>query len=62
MTYYIIAAIASFVLTFVISMIISCKNNGSYVPVGDRYTSRFSGNNPALVEEIDPADMDSVDW
>ena len=62
MTYYIIAVIVSFVLTFVISMVVSCKNNGSHVPVSDRYTSRFSGNNPALVEEIDPADMDPVDW
>lgn len=62
MTYYIIAAIASFVLTFVISMIVSCKNNGSHIPVSDRYTSKFSNAKPAPVEEIDPADMDSVDW
>lgn len=62
MTYYIIAAVVSFVLTFVISMVVSRKNSNSHIPVSDRYTSRFSGNNPALVEEIDPADMDSVDW
>lgn len=62
MTYYIIAAIASFVFTFVISMIVSCKNNGSHVLVSDRYTSKFSSTKPEPVEEIDPADMDPVDW
>ena len=58
MTYYIIAAIAS----FVISMVVSCKNNGSYVPVSDRYTAKFSDTKSAPVEEIDPADMEPVDW
>ena len=62
MTYYIIATIASFVLTFVISMIVSCKNDDSHAPVSDRYTSRFSSTKPESVEEIDPADMDPVDW
>ena len=62
MTYSIIATIASFVLTFVISMIVSRKNSNGYVPVSDRFTSRFSSNKPAPVEEIDPADMDPVDW
>jgi len=62
MTYYIIATIASFVLTFVISMIVSRKNSNGYVPVSDRYTSRFSGTKSAPVEEIDPADMEPVDW
>lgn len=62
MTYYIIAAVVSFVLTFVISMIVSCKNNGGRVPVSDRYTIRFSGTKSAPVEEINPADMDPVDW
>ncbi len=62
MTYYIIAAVVSFVLTFVVSMIISCKNNGSHVPVSDRYTAKFSDTKSAPVEEIDPADLDPVDW
>lgn len=62
MTYYIIAAIASFVLTFVISMIVSRKNSNSHIPVSDRFTSRFSGTKSAPVEEIDPADMEPVDW
>ena len=62
MTYYIIAAVVSFVLTFVISMLVSRKNSNDYVPVSDRYTNMFSGSKPAPVEEIDPADMDSVDW
>ena len=62
MTYYIIAAIASFVLTFIISMTVRCKNNGSYVPVSDRYIAKFSDTKSAPVEEIDPADLDPVDW
>lgn len=62
MTYYIIAAIASFVLTSIISMVVSCKNNGSYIPVSDRYTAKFSDTKSAPVEEIDPADMEPVDW
>lgn len=62
MTYYIIATIASFVLTFVISMVVSCKNDDSHAPVSDRYTSRFSGTKSAPVEEIDPADMDPINW
>ena len=62
MTYYIIAAVVSFVLMFVISMIVSRKNSNGYVPVSDRYTSIFSGSKPAPVEEIDPADMELVDW
>lgn len=62
MTYYIIATIASFVLTFVISMVVSRKNSNSHIPVSDRFTSRLSSNKPAPVEEIDPADMDTVDW
>ncbi len=62
MTYYIIAAIVSFVLTFIISMVVSCKNNGSHIPVSDRYTSKFSVSKSEPVEEIDPADMEPVDW
>lgn len=62
MTYYIIATIASFVLTFVISMIVSRKNSNGYVPVSDRYISRFSSTKPESVEEIDPADMDPINW
>jgi len=62
MTYYIIAAVVSFVLTFVISIVISHKNDNGYFPVSDRYTSRFSGTKSAPVEEIDPADMEPVDW
>ena len=62
MTYYIITAVVPFVLTFVISMIVSCKNSGSHVPVSDRYTSIFSSTKPESVEEIDPADMELVDW
>ena len=62
MTYYIIAAVVSFILTFVISMVVSHKNNGSHVPVSDRYTSRFSSTKPESVEEIDPADMDPINW
>ena len=62
MTYYIIAAVVSFVLTFVISIVIRHKNDNGYVPVSDRYTSRFSRSNPTLVEEIDPADMKPVEW
>lgn len=62
MTYYIIAAVVTFVLTFVISMVVSRKNNGSHVPVSDRYTSKFSNAKSTPVEEIDPADMEPVDW
>lgn len=62
MTYYIIAAVVSFVLTFVISMVVIRKNSNSHIPVSDRFTSRFSSNKTAPVEEIDPADMESVDW
>ena len=62
MTYYIIAAVVSFVLTFVISMVVSCKNNGSHVLVSDKYTSKFSNVKSAPVEEIDPAGMEPVDW
>lgn len=62
MTYYIIAAVVPFVLTFVISMIVSCKNSNGYVPVSDKYTSKFSNAKSTPVEEIDPADMELVDW
>lgn len=62
MTYYIIAAIAPFVFTFVIGMFVSRKNSNGHVPVSDRYTSRFNSTKPATVEEIDPADMEPVDW
>ena len=43
-------------------MVVSRKNNGSHVPVSDRYTSKFSNAKSTPVEEIDPADMDPVDW
>lgn len=62
MTYYIIAAVVPFVLTFVISMVVSCKNNGSHVPVSDRYTNNDGRTKPAPVEEIDPADMEPIEW
>lgn len=62
MTYYIIAAVVSFVLTFVISIVIRHKNDNGYVPVSDRYTSKFSNAKSTPVKEIDPADMEPVDW
>lgn len=62
MTYYIIAAVVSFVLTFVISVIVNRRNNSDHVPVSDRYTAKFSDTKSAPVEEIDPADMEPVDW